>query len=88
MPDGRMRAIFRRTFSPRSVAVRKLHKLLPYGLLLDATGVLQEFRLPAAHAVARLQGGLPYYPTNPPGVQAFERRTPEPLPACGNLPGT
>ena len=78
----------RRTFSPQSVAVRKRLQRLPYGPLLDATGVLQEFRLPAAHAVARLQRGLPYYPTTRSGVQALERRTPGPLPACGNLPGT
>src|SRR5262249_26781341 len=31
---------------------------------------------------------LPAIPTTSAGVQAFERPTPEPLPACGNLQGT
>ena len=67
---------FQGTPSPRRVEIAcKYHKRLSYGYLLATTGVLQGWPDKAI-------------PTASAGVLAFERRTPEPLPACGNLTGT
>ena len=63
------------TFSHRVEIACKYHKRLSYGYLLSTTGVLQRWPDKAI-------------PTASAGVLAFERRTPEPLPACGNLTGT